>query len=77
VNAGLFRADLVDEVYLTFCPLIFGGRDAPTMADGRGIDKVSQAVKLRLKLIERYGDELFLVYRVIHPPGQKKRFNHG
>ena len=64
VNAGLFRAGLVDEVYLTFCPLVFGGRDAPTMADGRGIDQLSQAVKLRLKSIERYGDELFLVYRV-------------
>src|SRR5437773_2079800 len=26
VNAGLFEAKLVDEVYQTICPLIFGGR---------------------------------------------------
>src|ERR1041385_6154805 len=27
VNAGLFRAGLVDEIYQTICPLIFGGRN--------------------------------------------------
>lgn len=65
VNAALFQAGLVNEVYMTFCPLIFGGRDAPTMADGRGVDKLSNATKLRLKSIERHANELFLVYRVV------------
>jgi riboflavin-specific deaminase-like protein len=64
VNAALFEAGLVDEVYLTFCPLIFGGRTAPTMVDGRGVDEVSKAVKLRLASFKRWSDELFLVYRV-------------
>jgi riboflavin-specific deaminase-like protein len=66
VNAGLFRAGLVDEVYLTFCPLIFGGRGAPTMANGKGIEELSEAVKLRLTSLKRYGNELFLVYRVMN-----------
>ena len=68
VNAGLFRAGVVDEVHLSFCPLIFGGRDAPTMADGRGIEELSHAVRLRLKSLERHGDELFLVYRIRKAP---------
>ncbi|MEY2428569.1 MAG: 2,5-diamino-6-(ribosylamino)-4(3H)-pyrimidinone 5-phosphate reductase [Verrucomicrobiota bacterium] len=63
INGGLFRAGLVDEIYQTLCPLVFGGRDAPTMADGRGVEALAQATKLRLKSLKRVGDELFLVYR--------------
>jgi len=64
VNAGLFEAGLVDEVYHTLCPLIFGGRNAPTMVDGQGISRVDQAIRLRVKSINRLGDEFYLVYRV-------------
>ena len=65
VNAGLFRAGLVNEVYLTICPLIFGGRAAPTMADGIGAADLAHATTLRLKSLKRIGQELFLVYRTI------------
>ena len=68
VNAALFEAGLVDEVHLTFCPLIFGGRDAPTMADGRGVEEVADAMKLQLTSCKRAGNELFLVYRVRKRP---------
>ena len=64
VNAALFRQGLVDELYQTVCPLIFGGRDAPTLADGRGVDSLSEATGLKLKALRRVGDEVFLVYRV-------------
>ena len=64
VNAGLFRQGLVDEVYQTICPLILGGRDAPTLADGQGVSSLSQATRLKLKQLRRAGSELFLVYRV-------------
>jgi 2,5-diamino-6-(ribosylamino)-4(3H)-pyrimidinone 5'-phosphate reductase len=63
INGGLFRAGLVDQIYQTLCPLVFGGRDAPTMADGRGVESLAQATKVRLKSLKRVGDELFLVYR--------------
>ena len=64
VNAGLFREGLVNEVYLTLCPLVFGGRTAPTLADGQGISQVKDATQLRLKSVRRVRHELFLVYRV-------------
>jgi len=35
LNAALFRQQLVDELHLTFCPKIFGGRTAPTIAGHR------------------------------------------
>jgi len=69
LNDGLFRAGLVDEVYQTICPFVFGGRNAPTMADGIGVKHLSQATKLQLKSFKRVGTELFLVWRV-----EKKRW---
>jgi riboflavin biosynthesis pyrimidine reductase len=65
VNAGLFQEGLVDEVYHTLCPLVFGGRHAPTMADGDGFPALTDAARLRLKSLRRVGDELFLVWRVV------------
>jgi riboflavin-specific deaminase-like protein len=63
LNAALFRANLVDEVHVTLCPRIFGGRVAPTVADGIGAARISDAARLHLASIEQMEDELFLVYR--------------
>jgi 2,5-diamino-6-(ribosylamino)-4(3H)-pyrimidinone 5'-phosphate reductase len=64
LNTALIRQNLVDEIYVTFCPLIFGGRHAPTMADGVGVKNVNEATRLRIKSLKRVGQELFVVYRV-------------
>jgi len=64
LNEGLLRAGVVDEIYVTLCPFIFGGGIAPTLADGQGVKKLSEAIKLSVKTRKRIGDELFLVYRV-------------
>ena len=64
LNTALFRKNLVDEIYVTLCPFIFGGRNAPTLADGLGVTRVEDAPRLRIKSLERVGNELFLVYRV-------------
>src|SRR5437016_3221473 len=53
LNAGLFRAGVVNEVYITLCPLILGGRNAPTAADGTNVPKLSEAIPLRLKSMKR------------------------
>jgi riboflavin-specific deaminase-like protein len=62
INDALFRAGLVDELYLTICPKIFGGRKAPTIAEGQGAGSLSKAVGLKLQAAKRHRDELFLVY---------------
>lgn len=64
LNDALFRAGLVSELHLTICPKIFGGRSAPTIADGLGAGVLAQAARLELKSARRRGDEMFLVYRV-------------
>ncbi len=64
LNAALFRAGLVNELHLTICPKIFGGRNAPTLADGVGRLKLADATTLELRTARRRGDEMFLVYEV-------------
>ena len=43
LNDSLLRAGVVDEVNLTICPLILGGQDAPTIADGIGFGQLDDA----------------------------------
>lgn len=63
LNDAMLRAGLVDELHLTLCPRIIGGRHAPTIADGVGFPNLAHAAQLELRSTKRVGDELFLVYR--------------
>lgn len=63
LNDALFRADVVDELNLTLCPKIFGGRTAPTIAGGHGATSLANATLMKLKSTRRIGDELFVVYQ--------------
>ncbi len=65
LNEALFRAGLAQELHLTICPKIFGGRAAPTVASGLGVASLAEATPLRLKSMKRVGDELFLRYEVV------------
>jgi 5-amino-6-(5-phosphoribosylamino)uracil reductase len=62
LNDALFRASLVDEVHLTICPKIFGGRDAPTISDGRGFESLAQAAQFELTAFRREKSELFTTF---------------
>lgn len=65
LNDALFRAGLVNQLHLTICPKIFGGRTAPTIADGLGAGSLARATQLALESARRQGDEMFLVYSVL------------
>ena len=66
LNDAMFRAGLVDELHLTVCPLVFGGRKAPTIADGIGFPKLAAAAQFKLKSARREGEEMFLVYQRVN-----------
>ena len=68
LNDSLFRAGVVDEVNLTICPLILGGKDAPTIADGIGFKRLADAAKFKLHSRKEVDNEMFLTYRALEIP---------
>lgn len=62
LNDALFRADLVDEIHLTICPKIFGGRQATTISDGRGFGKLKLTPRFELAAARNFKGELFTTF---------------
>jgi riboflavin-specific deaminase-like protein len=61
LNAHLFAARAIDELYVTVVPRVLGGSHAPTLVEGDGFEP-DALPDARLEKVERVGDELFLVY---------------
>ncbi|BBD64987.1 deaminase-reductase domain-containing protein [Nostoc commune NIES-4072] len=64
--ASLLRLNLIDELWLTVCPLILGGNTAPTPVDGKGF-LPDLAPKLQLLEVHTVEQEVFLHYRLQQP----------
>jgi 5-amino-6-(5-phosphoribosylamino)uracil reductase len=65
LNFSMLQAGLIDEIYLTVCPFIFGGRAAPTSFDGAGFTR-ENVRKLALKSHRPSASgEVFLHYQVL------------
>ena len=64
LNWAFLEQDLIDELYVTIAPRLLGGRDAPTLLEGRGLDMAGQR---RLKLIDvrREQDELYCRWAIV------------
>ncbi|MEO1591220.1 MAG: RibD family protein [Cyanobacteria bacterium J06632_22] len=61
--AALAAAHVIDELWLTVCPLLIGGQTAPTPMDGLGFH-INAAPRFQLISAESLGDEVFLHYRI-------------
>ena len=54
LNWGFIKDDLIDEMRLTIAPWIIGGKDAISLVEGTGFDKMNQGRKFKLlKVIKR------------------------
>ena len=55
---SLFDSGLVDKVIAFIAPIIIGGQAAKTAVGGKGVDKVSDVLKLERVRTERFGKDL-------------------
>lgn len=62
LHETMIRSGLLNELHLTICPNIFGGRTAPTLADGPGSATLAGAKRFSLRSARRVGNELFAVF---------------
>ena len=62
---SLFENGLLDRLSVFVSPVVIGGRDAPTLADGDGF--VSVFPELELEDVRRVDDGVLLVYNVVDP----------
>lgn len=61
LNALFLEHNLVDRLFITLCPLLIGGRDAPTIFEGNGF-LPKEFPRFRLSEAKKKGDELYLIY---------------
>lgn len=61
--ASLLAADVIDELWLTICPLILGGRAAPTPVEGEGFS-LQMVPRLELVSVQTIEQEVFVHYRM-------------
>ncbi len=63
-NWSFFKDDLVDEIIITITPYIIGGKNAISLVQGNGFNKILKSRSLKLKNIHHLKNELILRYLV-------------
>ncbi|BDA73608.1 bifunctional deaminase-reductase-like [Rivularia sp. IAM M-261] len=61
---SMLEQNLIDELWLTVCPLLLGGTNAPSAVAGAGFTE-KMAPRLKLLEVKQAEQEVFLHYRVI------------
>ena len=62
INDSVIQTKSVNKVYAFVAPKLFGGRQARSPVEGKGIDKISDAILLKGPEITRLGEDLLLEY---------------
>ncbi|KXB05688.1 5-amino-6-(5-phosphoribosylamino)uracil reductase [candidate division MSBL1 archaeon SCGC-AAA382A13] len=62
LNWSMMKEGLVDEIRIAIHPTIIGGKDAKTLVDGEGMEKIRNGIKLSLMNTEKVGKDIVLTY---------------
>ena len=63
LNWSFLKRGLIDELIITITPYILGGSDSVTLVEGSGFKNLFSMNKLKLKKIQKIGNELVVYYR--------------
>ncbi len=61
------QAGIVDKLILMLAPILIGGKKAPTLLQGDGVEKLTEALCVKELTVERIGDDLVLEGYVNEP----------
>lgn len=67
VLAGALAERLVDRIVWFVAPVLIGGRSSPSSIGGRGVSRLSQAIRLADMTVHRVGPDLCVEARVVYP----------
>lgn len=62
---NFLKQGLVDEMYVYVGPIIIGGKETPTLADGNGIFDEKEKIELEFANITRLGEGILIHYKMI------------
>lgn len=65
LNYSMLNEGLVSEIRVCIAPMVAGGKNAKTLADGEGVDQMKDAVNLEFKKSYNLGKDLIVEYNVI------------
>lgn len=63
LNWSFFKNDLVDEMRITIAPWIIGGKDAVSLVEGQGFEKMFQGIKFNLIEVRSRENYVTLKYK--------------
>lgn len=59
---NFLKKGLFDEFYVYIAPIVIGGKDTPTIADGTGIGSEGETIRLRIEEIKFVGEGILIKY---------------
>ena len=62
--SSLLKENLIDDIWLTICPLIMGKKSAPSFIESSLLDKIPTPINLKLLEIKQIGQEIFVHYLI-------------
>ena len=61
---NFLKEGFVDEMFVYIGPMIVGGKNTPTLADGGGIKDIGEIISLEIVDVKRLGDGILVHYKI-------------